>query len=172
MKKIFYYLSILLIYSSCNESKSNYLIKIIVGEFDEHGTPSGYINKEGDTIIPIGKYFYCYTDTIRDFGMVIKKGGPIIGIDKNDNELFEVYNFDNGPDYIKGGLFRIIKNDLIGYANINGEIIIEPAYKCAFPFENGKAKVSNICTKKRIGEHSYWESNKWFYINKKGKRFE
>ncbi|CAN0590351.1 unnamed protein product, partial [Ectocarpus sp. 12 AP-2014] len=114
------------------------------GEFDEIGVPSGYLNSKGDTIIPIEKYYYCYTDTIRDFGMVIEREtGKIIGIDENATELFEVFKYDNGPDFSENGIIRIIKNGKIGYANSKGEIVVEPYYKYASRFINGTAKVSN-----------------------------
>jgi len=146
MKKLIFGIIITFLILACSSKKENYLIKFHEGEFDEIGVPSGYMNSNGDTIIPIGKYYYCYTDTIRNFGMVIEKGtGKILGIDKNANELFEVFKTDNGPDYIENGLFRIIKNDRIGYANSNGIIVITPKFKCAQSFTFGKAEVSDSC---------------------------
>ncbi len=159
--------------SACSSKKDNYLIKFYEGEFDEIGIPSGYMNSKGDTIIPIGKYYYCYTDTIKNFGMVIEKGtGEIIGIDQNANELFQVVKFDNGPDYIENGLFRIIKNNLYGYANKNGEIIIEPKFKCAYSFFLGKAQVSDSCMVKISSGQKMFLSNNWYYIDTKGNKTE
>ena len=173
MKKLIFGIIITLLISACSSKKENYLIKFYDGEFDEIGVPSGYLNSKGDTIVPIGKYFYCYTDTIRNFGMVIEKGtGKILGIDQKATELFEVFRFDNGPDYVKSGLFRIIKNGKIGYANPNGKIIIEPRFDCAFPFIGDFAKVSDNCETEKVGEHSMWKSDYWYKITKEGKRAE
>lgn len=159
--------------SACGSEKDNYLIKFYEGEFDEIGVPSGYLNSQGDTIIPIGKYYYCYTDSIRDFGMVIKnKTGKILRNDQNGTELFEVFKYDNGPDYVESGLFRIIKNGKIGYANSNGKIIIDPSFNCAYPFDGEFAKVSNNCETIKNGEHSMWKSDNWYRITKDGKRAE
>lgn len=140
--------------------------------FYELGVPCGYKNQYGDTIIPIGKYFYCFTDTIIDFGIVMKKGEKTIAIDKNENELYEVYWFDNGPDYAKDNRFRIIKNNKIGYANSKGEIIIKPQFMCANQFKNGIAKVSYNCNYREPDNegHSLMSSDEWFYIDIDGNK--
>ena len=173
MKKLIFGIIITFLISACSSKNGTYLVKFYEEEFDELGVPSGYLNSKGDTIIPIGKYYYCYTDTIRNFGMVIEKGtGKIVGIDQNATELFEVFRYDNGPDYVESGLFRIIKNGKIGYADPNGKIIIEPSFKCAYPFKGDFAKVSDNCETEKIGEHSIWESDNWYKITKNGKRAE
>ena len=169
MKTLIFGIIFTFLISSCSSKKHNYLVKFHEGEFDEIGVPSGYLNSKGDTIIPIGKYHYCYTDTIRNFGMVIEKGtGKIIGIDQNTNELYEVAKIDNGPDYIENGLFRIIKNNLYGYANKYGDIIIKPKFKCANPFLMGKAQVSDSCMIKTSSGQKMCQSNSWYYIDTKG----
>jgi hypothetical protein len=162
----------MLIAASCQKKKGDYLVKVYEGEFDEVGVPSGYRNLKGDTVIPVGKYYYCYTDTLREFAIVTEKKGKTIGIDRNENKLFEVFWFDNGPDPFVEGLFRIIKDGKIGYANPKGEIVIAPQYTCAFPFENGKAKVAYQCETIPEGEYSRWESQTWHYIDKKGNTLE
>lgn len=102
MKKLIFGIVFSFLISACSSKKDNYLIKFYEGNFDEIGNPSGYLNSKGDTIIPLEKYYYCYTDTIRDFGMVIEnKTGKILGIDQNGTELFQVFKYDNGPDYVK-----------------------------------------------------------------------
>jgi hypothetical protein len=154
--------------SGFSQSKNDYLIKVFTGKYDERGVSSGYINLLGDTIVPIGKYFYCFTDTLKNFAIVQKQNGQLVGIDKNDTELFEIYWFDNGPDDISEGLFRIIKNGKIGYADTIGKIVIEPQFDCAFPFEKGKARVSKDCKSVKDGEHFMWMSDNWIYIDKKG----
>ena len=93
------------------------LFRVCKGDYYELGIPSGYVNQNGDTIIPIGKYFYCFFDTITTFAIVADTGKinlDFYAIDKNKNRLYEVYWFDNGPDYIKEGLFRVLRNEKIG----------------------------------------------------------
>ncbi|HWA33556.1 MAG TPA: WG repeat-containing protein [Cyclobacteriaceae bacterium] len=150
------------------------MIKIIKGDVDELGVPCGYVNEKGDTIIPIGKYLYCYTDTIKTFGIVGHKGETfaLLGINQKDSVLFEVYWFDNGPDYPRDGLFRIIWNDKIGYADSLGQIVIEPQFKCANPFENRRARVALDCKVKvrDVDGHGAMVSDSWFYIDTNGNR--
>ena len=152
---------------SCSDTKNDYLIKVY--EQPGESGAAGYVNTKGDTVIAAGKYIRCYTDTIKSFGVVMTEDDRLIGIDKDQKELFEVFWFDNGPDYISDGLFRIVKNNKIGYADETGKIIIEPRYDCAYPFENEVAKVSNNCTTVQEGEHSAWVSDDWKVIHKNGK---
>ncbi|HSQ86485.1 MAG TPA: WG repeat-containing protein, partial [Desulfobacterales bacterium] len=72
-------------------------------------------------------------------------------------------------DYIKSGLFRIIRNGKIGYANPEGKIVIEPRFDCAFPFEGDFARVSDECVTIDDGEHTSWQSESWYLITKNGK---
>ena len=133
----------------------------------------GYKNQNGDTIIPLGKYTMCYTDTLRTFAIVLKPDFGFVGIDRQENILYKVYPFDNGPDYDSEGLFRIIINDKMGFADAEtGKIVIEPQFGCACPFENGVAKVSIYCKSQFDGEHSIWVSDHWFYIDKTGKKVQ
>ncbi len=90
--------------------------------------------------------------------------------DSKKNVLYNIFPYDNGPDYPSEGLFRIVKDDKIGYADEHTyAIVIKPQFDCAFPFENGKAKVSNNCKTVKDGEYSVWTSDAWQYVDKKGK---
>lgn len=48
------------------------------GEYDEIDVECGYVNTAGDTVIPMGNYFYCYTDTLKDFAIVMNKNKKCI----------------------------------------------------------------------------------------------
>ena len=88
-------------------------------------------------------------------------------IDQQKKVCYEVFPYDNGPDYPSEGLYRVIKDGKIGYADqTTNVVVIPPQYDCAFPFENGKAKVSNDCKSTQEGEHSIWTSDVWEFINK------
>ena len=132
----------------------------------------GYISPAGDTVIEFGKYNHCFTDTFRTYAIVASEKKGLIGINRAEKQLFEVFVYDNGPDYVEDGLFRIKEGEKIGYANTSGEIVIPPQFICAFPFQNGKAKVALNCTTKQDGEHRFWESDNWFFIDKSGNRIE
>lgn len=141
----------------------------------EVGVPVCYLNEGGDTIVPYGKYRYCQTNIIKDLGFVYEnklKDARIICINDAGKELFYVFKIDNGPDYIQEGLFRIMdEQGLIGFADILGNVAIKPQFKFAYPFKNGKAKVTLKGKWKEVadskGEKHYWESDDWFYIDKK-----
>jgi hypothetical protein len=132
----------------------------------------GYVNTRGDTVIPFNKYRICYTDTFRIMAIVLKEKAGFVGIDRNENVLFEIFPYDNGPDEPSDGLFRIIENGKIGFADLNGNIVIKPQYGCAFPFENGLAKVSKDCRSIKDGEHTAWTSENWYFIDQKGNSVE
>ena len=164
---LFSFLFIPALYGQQNKNeKSDYLLMIT----DTIDGRYGYISQQGDTIIPLGKYDYCFTDTFRIYAIVHKTTGGFYAIDRKENTMYEVFKFDNGPDYVEEGLFRIIENGKIGYADAaTGKVVIKPQYECAFPFENGIAKVSVKCKQTPEGEFTKWESEKWSFINKKGK---
>jgi len=108
-------------------------------------------------------------DTLSEYSMVNEDGFFLI--DRSGTKIYEIYPFDNGPDYVSEGLQRIIKDGKIGYGDpILGKVIIQPIYSCAYPFENGRAKVSIDCTTIIDGEHSIWDSKEWMYIDKNGKK--
>lgn len=148
--------------------ESRFLIKIHEGVEDEMGVRCGYVNQKGDTIIPLGKYPYCYTDTIRNIGFILRQDGTCKAIDQSGQEIYEVYWYDNGPDYVSDGMFRIKEKGKIGYADQDGTIRIKPQFDCANPFENGKARVAYQCRQIQDGEHTIAESDTWIFINKKG----
>lgn len=151
--------------------QSDILTRIFKGEMYELNDTCGYVNQVGDTIIPIDKYTHCVKEIVVNFAIVSDKN-KLIAIDQNENRLFDIYLFDNGPDYIQEGLFRVVRDGKIGYADENGQIIIAPQYSCAFPFENGKAKVAYECTQEQdaVSEYKGSKSTKWFYIDKKGEK--
>lgn len=143
-------------------------------EFIEIGSPICFLNEQGDTIIPYGKYRYGGSDTIKHMGFVLCEGynKGWVAIDNKGNELFKPFIFDNGPDYVKESVFRI-KDDtgLIGFADTLGNIVIKPQFAFAFPFKNGRAKVTFTGEKKKISnsdEYYWWDSIDWYYITKQG----
>jgi len=100
--------------------------------------------------------------------IVYKEGVGFVAVDKNRNVLFEVFPFDNGPDYPSEGIFRIIEKGKIGYADLQGRIIIFPQFDAALPFINGMAAYCEGCSERIYGEHKSWEGGKWGFINKAG----
>ena len=140
------------------------------------GNPVCYIDECGDTIVPFGKYLFCQTDTIQTIGFAYenKPDGRIVCLDYRGNQLFYVFAYDGGPDYVREGLFRIMdERGLIGFADESGKVVISPQYRFAFPFENGKAKVTlSGHGSSSDEEHSVWKSDEWFYIDRKNNKLK
>jgi len=151
------------------------LIAVTDEEFLQAGARVAYINQKGDTIIPFNKYAYLGTDTLIHFANVIEYSndssfGRWLAIDENQNTLYEIVSFDNGPDYFNEGLVRVKRNGKMGFANQYGQIVIPCEYEYVWWFEGGKAKVTNNAKeiKDELGDHTRIEADNWFYIDKSG----
>jgi hypothetical protein len=151
---------------------SDFLFSVSTSEDFQLGDTFAFIDKNQDTIISEREYIGTYTDTLKYFAIVYDQDLGIIGVDRNNQILFEIFQYDNGPDYLSEGYFRVIRHGKIGYANSMGEVKILCQFDCAFPFENGQAKVSDNCEKLKDGEYTRWESKAWFYIDKNGNRIK
>ena len=164
------------LYHDLSASPDNgYLARVFEGEAYELGQPCGYVDEKGEVVIPVGQYGLCWTDTIRTFGIVWdeeRTDSEFIGIDRQGRKLYEVYFYDNGPDWPSEGLFRIVRNGKIGYADQDGYVQIEPQFECAGQFEDGKAKVALQCELIADGEHTRMESEVWFFIDRMGQKVD
>src|SRR5690242_11150784 len=90
---------------------------ILVWYDDTANNGQGYKNLHGNIIIPAGKYSHCFTDTFRTYAVVLLPQNGFVAIDRKENMLYSIFRFDNGPDYVEDGLFRIVKDGKIGYAD-------------------------------------------------------
>ena len=162
-------------YAEITDSSPGDTLFRIPGDAYEMGEDFAYINQQGDTMVPFGRYGLSFTDTITTFGIVIDKSGgnnELIAINPHGQRLYEVFWIDNGPDYLSDGLFRIIRNGKIGYADASGKIVIQPQFTCAYPFEDGRAKVALDCKTVTDMDHFVMESDSWFYVDKMGEKTE
>lgn len=95
--------------------------------------------------------------------------------DDRFNTKYPAFQYDNGDDYVRDGLYRIVdERGRIGYADEKGATVITPRFSFGFPFENGKAKVTDCGQMKEVegsrGEYHYWESDDWYFIDKSGRK--
>ncbi len=86
---------------------------------------------------------------------------------------YAAFQYDNGDDYVSEGLYRIVdRKGRIGYADETGKTVIRPRFAFGYPFKGGKAKVTDSGKRKEVagsgGEHWYWESDDWYYIDRNG----
>ena len=169
MKRSFLLLSIAIFSLACTTEKKQpeFLVKVYERNFKNEQTRFAYLSEKGDTVIPYGKYSKAYSDTIKSWG-IVQLNDRLIAIDPSENILFDVYKVNDKPDVIRNGVFRIIKDGKIGYANEEGTIVIAPQYECAFPFFNEKARVALHCTKASGGKILSQGSNQWFFIDSQG----
>ena len=89
-------------------------------EYLQYGVRIAFVNESNDTIIPFGKYAYYGTDTLEFYANVIERPndstyGRQIAIDRNQNVLFDVVMFDNGPEPFNEELTRVLRNGKMGY---------------------------------------------------------
>ena len=153
----------ILLFGSC-QTTSNRLVVV------EQNELYGYVNDKGDTIIRC-IYPMAFTDTITHIGFVSDSNGVIKCFNNEGKFLFNVFQFDNGPDYPVEGLFRIVgENNLIGFADTLGNIVITPQYQFARPFKDGKAQVTNsgkmMKDSSNVDAHEYWQSDNWQVITR------
>lgn len=97
----------------------------------------------------------------------------IADYDARHAKRYPPFDFDNGGDYVSDGMMRIIDDKgRFGYADSTGHTVIIPRFAFGFPFEGGRAKVTNSGHEVREGEHSRWVSKKWYYIDKLGRKID
>lgn len=121
---------------------------------------NGYINDKGIVISePIWDLAYDFSD---GQALVVKnsfigKGGEALGdytfIDTN-GELISDLTWDYAYSF-KSGMARVKKDDLYGFINLEGEIVLEPQFISALDFREGLASVEI-------------ENNKWGYVDTNG----
>ena len=146
-------------------------------QYLQPGSQIRFVTESGEVAIPFGKYRSLYMGTLFSYANVMledENGNRWVAIDRNENVLFDIYIFDNGPDYTSEGLFRVRRNGKIGFANENGEVVIPCVYECALPFNDGRAKVALSCTQSvHDGEGCQHEapiSDEWYFIDRTGKK--
>lgn len=144
-------------------------LHLIYREYDD---TYGYKNNLGDTITPYGKYM-CHIP-YRTLGFISKpKEKDIVAISPSGTELFKVFQYDNGPDHLSEGVFRMIgNNNKMGFADTTGHIVIPPRFDFVTPFKNGHAFFNtggrNVPIDKS-GEYHMITGGHWGVINKEGK---
>ncbi len=150
--RAFAILFLIIILSCCQHTvkKDDYLLSFQ----DSTSGAYGFKNQKGEIVIPEGKYQMCFTDTFKSYAVVATPKLGLVAIDRNQNVLYKVFMFDNGPDEPSEGLFRIESNKKIGYTHAaTGEVVIRTQFDCALPFEDEQAKVTNSFAAIQDGEH-------------------
>ena len=160
--KINIIITILLVFISMNMyAQDNKLYIYYYPNFEAVDATLGYVDSSGKVIIPAGKYPYLFTDVFDKIAFVLlkdKKG--VYAIDRSEKVLFQVCSFELGPDIISNGLFRIIENGKIGFANMNGKIVIKPNWGFIFCEKGNWIWIDK--------EHRKFSGGKWGAMDTKG----
>ena len=162
--------------SASDTGTTQVLIAVTDDAHLQPGARVAYVNGKGDTVIPFGKYAYFGTDTLTHYANVIEHPndstyGRYIAIDRNQNVLFDLVIYDNGPDYYNEGMVRVLRNGKMGYANKYGQVVIPCEFDFARHFKNGVAEVTYQAKESMdMDEHRLVESDEWFLIDKKGNK--
>lgn len=128
----------------------------VVKKDEEGNNKAGYINKKGDVVIDL-KYNNAWGFK-NDRALVKVEEDKYLIIDKEGKELAELPYENIAPDEENEMFMFMDNNKLYGYFNEKGEVIVEPKYSKAFPFEDGVAVVSPSDGKE--------ENKKWGVIDK------
>lgn len=115
-------------------------------------------------------YPLVFSDSSKGYTIVLKPDIGLVARNREGKTLYQVFMYDNGPDYPSDGYFRIVEKGKIGYADEEtGEVRIRPQYAAARPFENGYAPICPACETVTDGEYSRWVNGKWGLIDKQGR---
>ncbi|MEM7351568.1 MAG: WG repeat-containing protein [Acidobacteriota bacterium] len=81
------------------------------------------------------------------------------------------FPFDNGADYFVEGLARTRRDWKLGFINKSLDVVVEPVWDFAFPFEGGVAIVCQGCKRVPVCpgcEHLKVVDGLWGYIDRQG----
>lgn len=129
----------------------------------------GYVDLQGNVKIPY-QYPFAYTDTLTTIAFVAMDN-EIKVIDRNNKVLFSAFIYDNGPDYIEEGVFRIVDSitGKMGFANENGEIVIAPNFDFVLPFTHSLAAFNQGGHQEYLDDvHTTIVDGMWGYIDHEG----
>jgi len=105
----------------------------------------------------------------RGLAAVFDEPGGWAYIDRKGAVVVRPVPFDNGPDYFREGLVRIVREGKYGFADRRGRVAIPPRFDFAEPFAGGRARVCVGCRAVSMGEHRAMEGGKWGVIDRTGR---
>ncbi len=184
MKTLRFILWMLLLISTSN-TYAQKKFKVVVTETDNWRNIYSFVDENGKLIrqLDTAKYLMCFNPDVyvyfAIFGVKGNMGWPAINAE--EKLLFNVYNTSFGepsPDYLVENTIRTVdENNLIGFADDKGNLIIKPQFEIATSFHKDKAIVGKNCKKVPWSvhdgesgcEHYSITCQQHGYINKKGK---
>ncbi len=136
----------------------------------------GFKDQQGQVVIP-PQYCAVFQDAFVDRVACVvdaRQKTPqgknrLIAIDKCNNFVLEPFTYDNGPDYVREGVFRFWKDGKLGFADKDGNAVIPPQFDFAGPFDQGMTGFCMGCKPQTFDEYVEWRGGKWGFIDIKGK---
>jgi hypothetical protein len=188
MMKIRYFTLTLFLLLTVSVTYGQKKFKVVVKETGGWQELFSLVDEKGKLIRKLDpdKYFMCFNpDEYVYFAIFGLRAGFDDGpgwtaINADEKVLFNVFNASYGepsPDYLFENKIRIVDNkNLIGYADLKGQIIIKPQFEFATTFHKGKAIVGENCKRETLDaqanetdcNHSSIICEKYGYINEKG----
>jgi hypothetical protein len=187
MIKIYFVFALMGVFYACSSESDNTKTKVefrtdysvekdkdcgkrdLLMSFETQDSRIGFKKRNNQVVIP-AIYKTAFQDTIFSYGIVLNNDDQMVGIDLQGKYLYNIYVFDNGPDYIEYNRFRIKKNGKVGFANgITGCIEIDPELSYAEPFHEGLTVFCLGGKLQTMGEHSIWTGGKWGVMDTLGK---
>ncbi|OGU10481.1 MAG: hypothetical protein A2X61_08705 [Ignavibacteria bacterium GWB2_35_12] len=133
----------------------------------EYGDFMGYKNNKGEIVLPAK---YRMAEKFSKYGIAaVVDDSSWAYIDTKGNVVIRPCSWDNFPDEFCDGLARFKKDEMFGFFNRKGEIVITNKFSYCSRFSNGLAAFCDGCKKQYIGEYDFYKGGKWGYINTKGK---
>ena len=140
-----FFLIVTLVLFTVNIYAQDTKLYIYYPDFEKDETLCGFADANGNIIIPAGKYADIFTTEFDKIAFVAIKGKKgVYAINKKEKVLFQVCNYEFFPDKVSNGLFRIIENGKIGFANMDGQIIIKPQFNFIFPFQKKLLEIFHL----------------------------
>ena len=62
-------------------------------------------------------YPLVFSDSSKGYAIVLKPDIGLVALNREGKMLYQVFMYDNGPDYPSDGYFRIVEKGKIGYAD-------------------------------------------------------
>jgi hypothetical protein len=140
----------------------------------------GYKDRKGNIVIP-AKFRVTHPFNVYGFANIsFQEFAHRYKINKKGEILYEMFSFDNGPDYVSQGMTRCVKDGKFGFADeVTGKVVISPRFDFAHPFHfsapitlvcQGCKVVSKCSCSIKPGEpQSDFSKAKWGLIDKKGR---
>jgi hypothetical protein len=188
MMKIRYFTLTLFLLLTVSVTYGQKKFKVVVKETGGWQELFSLVDEKGKLIRKLDpdKYFMCFNpDEYVYFAIFGLRAGFDDGpgwtaINADEKVLFNVFNASFGepsPDYLVENKIRIVDNrNLIGYADLKGQVIINPQFEFATTFHKGKAIVGENCKRESLNEHANETDcnhspiicERYGYINEKG----